>query len=278
MRRRHLARGPLGFLRHVADIVRKNELGLLATSMAFATVLAVMPLLAVSLSVFLFVEPLEPYLRDLEAIILEYLLSSPGSRIVSQVERTISQMRSSVMGGTGLVFLIGVAMKLLNDIDTAVQRVWGVRHRKHAVRSLLSYVAIIVLGPLLLALLIAVLSVDVLPYFGRIPTRIVAYLVLTATLFSVYHFVPRHPVKLKASLATTAGSAVLLAVVQRGYAWVTANVLNYNRIYGSLAVIPLFLIWVLLFWAVFLLGNATCAALTHRAEHARERPPRRRIP
>ncbi len=271
MKQRHLRRGLLGFVRHVVDIVRENELGLLATSMAFATVLAVMPLLAVSLSVFLFIEPLEPYLRALEQIMLQYLLSGPGNQLVTQVQDTISQMRSSVIGGAGLVFLVAVAMKLLNDVDTAVQRVWGVRDRRHAVRSLLSYLAIIVLGPVVLALLVAALSVDVLPYFGRIPTRVVAYLVLATILFAVYHFVPRHPVKFRASLVSTAGSVLLLALVQRGYGWITANVLNYNRIYGSLAVIPLFLIWVLLFWIVFLLGNAACAALTHRAEHAAER-------
>jgi membrane protein len=63
---------------------------------------------------------------------------------------------------------------------------------------------------------------------------------------------------------TSVGAVLMLAIVQYGYTWVTANVLNYNRIYGSLAVIPLFLIWILLFWIVFLLGAAACATVTQR--------------
>jgi membrane protein len=257
--RRHPGRT---FLRHLMTVIQENELGLLATSMAFTTVLSVIPLVAVSVSIFLFVEPLEPYLQQLESIILQYLLSGPGNELVTQVRDAIRQMRSSVLGGAGLILLVPLAMKLLSDIDTAVQRVWGSRGRQRGVRSFLSYIGILVLGPVALSLLIAALSVDVLPVFGRIPTRIIAYLILTLILFLVYQFVPRYHVRYRASLISSVSAVLLLGLVQYGYAWLTANVINYNRIYGSLAVIPLFLIWVLIFWIVFLLGAAACATVT----------------
>ena len=249
---------------NILHIIRENELGLLASSMAFATVLAVMPLVAVSMSIFLFVEPLEPYLQELEKLILRYLLSGPGNTLLSEVQGTIAQMRSSVVGGTGLIFLLVVSTKLLSDIDTAVQRVWGVRKKRSHVHSLLSYLGIIVIGPVVLALLVAVLSVDSIPGLPRIPSRILAYMVLAVVLYAVYQLVPQARVRISAALISSLASVALLAVVQYGYTWINANVLNYNRIYGSLAVLPLFLIWLLLFWIVFLLGNAACAAMTHR--------------
>jgi membrane protein len=255
--------------RSILEIIRKNELGLLASSMAFATVLAVMPLVAVSMSIFLFVEPLEPYLKELERLLLRYLLSGPGNTLLTEVQATIAQMRSSVVGGTGLVFLLAASTKLISDIDTAVQRVWGVKKDRPRVHSLLYYLGVIVLGPVALAVVIAVLSVDVVPGLTRIPSRVVAYIVLVMSLYAVYQLVPRARVRVSAALIASAGSVVLLAGVQYGYGWITSNVLNYNRIYGSLAVFPLFLIWLLLFWIVFLLGNAACAAMTHRLDAPR---------
>jgi len=258
------------FFMHLLRLIRDNELGLLATSMAFATVLSVMPLIAVSLSVFLFIEPLEPYLQQLEALMLRYLLSGPGNALLEDLRETISQMRSSVVGSAGLVFLLVVATKLLRDVDTAVQRVWGERRHPRTIRSFLSYLGILILGPLALAGLVAALSMPVIPYLGRIPTRVIAYLVVLTILYPVYQFVPRQRVRVRAAFFSAVGSVALLALVQGGYGWITANVLNYNRVYGSLAVLPLFLIWILLFWIVFLLGNAFCATLTHRMERSRE--------
>jgi membrane protein len=60
--------------------------------------------------------------------------------------------------------------------------------------------------------------------------------------------------------------SIALMAAQRGYQLYTSKVLTYNKIYGSLAAVPIILFWIYILWALVLFGAALSSAVHRRLE------------
>jgi membrane protein len=85
----------------------------------------------------------------------------------------------------------------------------------------------------------------------------------------LYLLMPSRRVPLKPAFIGGLFAALAFEVAKRGFALYIARVPTYEIIYGALATLPLFLLWVYLSWVIVLVGAAVTATLT-------EGPPRRR--
>jgi membrane protein len=92
-------------------------------------------------------------------------------------------------------------------------------------------------------------------------------LAIAPTLFEVaafmlmYVVVPNHRVRWRHALIGSVVAAILFEVAKRGFAWFVLSFATYRVIYGALAVLPMFLVWIYLSWMVVLLGAVVTAAL-----------------
>jgi membrane protein len=89
-------------------------------------------------------------------------------------------------------------------------------------------------------------------------------LFLWAFLFVLYKFIPEVRVKSWVAALSAAVSGVALFVLQKTFLWVSLRVFSQNKIYGSLASFPIFLLWLLAVWYVVLLGVSLCAFLQQK--------------
>ena len=64
-------------------------------------------------------------------------------------------------------------------------------------------------------------------------------------------------------------AAIAFEAAKRGFAVYIVNVPTYEIVYGTLAVLPLFLVWIYVSWMIVLVGASIVATLA-------EGPPRRR--
>jgi membrane protein len=81
-------------------------------------------------------------------------------------------------------------------------------------------------------------------------------------LFAMYMLVPNHRVSWRHAAVGALLSALLFAFAKWAFTAYVSNVPSYRQIYGQLAVVPIFLIWIYLSWAIVLLGASIAASLS----------------
>jgi membrane protein len=263
----------IGILKRAATIAvetyrqfRVSDVQILAGNLAFVTVISLVPLLAVSLSVFSAYGGFDSLLKKIEPFILQNLVEASGAELSKAIRRSVHRVHSGALGAAGVVGLFLASTKLFNDMETAVQRVWRIRTRRPIALRLLLYWLIMFLGPLVLAFTLGVLGSRDLGLVQILPQSALAVALAFLTLVVIYKFVPARIVSWQAAFTGAVFASTGIALAQAFYAEITRNVLRYNKIYGSLASFPIFLIWLLVLWWIFLVGVALSAVIQNRRD------------
>jgi membrane protein len=85
--------------------------------------------------------------------------------------------------------------------------------------------------------------------------RYVPYLLILILYTLIYVLIPNTRVKLRSGVYAGIVASICFSLIQWGYIHFQIGISRYNAIYGSLAALPLLLIWLQLSW-VILLGGA----------------------
>jgi membrane protein len=242
----------------------RRDLTLLAASLAFSSVLAVVPLLAVSLSVFNAFGGFETILPTLKSFLFQNLTGTTSAQVTQFLERSVQRIHSGALGLTGAVTLLFIATKLFHDVERAIQRVFESKPTRSLWVRVLVYWGIIFLGPVLLAVALGVLGSKDLALLRALPAALLASLLFFSVLLLVYRYVPQSQVSWRAAFWAALFGTLALLVLQQGFGWASKQLMSYNRIYGSLAAFPLFLIWIQAMWWICLSAGAVAVVVERR--------------
>lgn len=251
----------LRLLRDVVRFMREADMQIMASSLAFATMISFVPLLAVSLSVFTAYGGLEPLLFKIEAFVLDNVVEATSAAFETAIRKSVARAHSGVLGFWGIAGLLLSSTKLFHDIETAVQRVWQIKDHHFFAPKLLVYWLLMFAGPLLVAAALGVVGSKDVGLLEVLPHGLIALAFAFIGLFCVYKWVPACRVKTSAALISALTAAVSMGIAKSFYATVMVQMLRYSRLYGSLASVPIFLIWLFVLWWICLAGVALCAAL-----------------
>lgn len=249
---------------------RAGELRLaqVAGSLTFTTVLALVPLLAVALSIFTMFPMFEELRKSLEKNLLRELLPDQYAAILLRYLNDFAS-KAARLTAFGLVLLIFAAMAMIATVDRVLNEIWHVRQQRPFAQRILVYWALITLGPLVIGASLAVTSYVVslsAVRLQQVPGLLRAALdyfplVLSGCAYSaLYVFVPNRRVEWKDALVGGFAAAIAGDLIRDGFAaYIRTGVVT--TVYGAFAAVPLFLIWVFLAWLVILLGAAIAATI-----------------
>ena len=264
-RRRHRA---ADILRFTLDFANRRKLTRVASSLTFTTVLAIVPMLAVVLSLFTAFPLFAEFRLALENFLTESLL--PPS-VSDTIMRYLNQFAAQASGLTAIggAFLVVTSISLIMTIDQAFNEIWTVARQRPMRQRLLVYWAIISLGPILMGASLwasSILARESLGYIGDLPEGLGLLLNLVPLLMSVlgftalFMFVPNCRVLWRDAALGGLGTALVLAIMKAAFTAYLTRFPSYTVIYGAFATLPIFLLWIYLSWLVVLMG-ATIASL-----------------
>lgn len=250
---------------------RANEQRLpqIAASLTYTTVLAIVPLLAVVLSLF----TAFPLFGKFKLALENFLATSLMPPAVSDnVMAYLNQFAAKASGLTavGTAFLVVVSIMLIMTIDGVLNDIWSVQNRRPLRQRMLVYWAIISLGPIFAGASLwatTVLTQQSLGLVGEMSTGM-SVLLSVAPVFStglgfaaLFVYVPNRAVYWRDALVGGMGTAIVLAVMKWGFALYISHFPSYTVIYGAFATLPIFLLWIYLSWLGILLGATVAATL-----------------
>lgn len=248
----------------VGEGITRGNLALRASAMTFTTLVTLVPALIIGFSVFRAFGGLPDFETRLEHLLYENVMPGQRDEVRQWLAGFIGTVRSGAFKGAGLVLLAGGTFNLLNSIEGAFNDIWGVRRGRSLFHRLSTYVTIIVLTPLLLGVSLSMTaslesSEFVARWFGdpavaRVGFRMLSVLSTGIAFTMLYLVMPNTKVRLRAAFPAGLTAAILWEFSKLGYAAYLKSATMVTTVYGSLAAIPLFLIWIHLTWVVVLFG------------------------
>jgi membrane protein len=255
------------FLKLLFERFIETRCALVAGSLTFTTLVAIVPLLAVTLAVFSHFPAFALLGQGLSEFLLENLLPETAGRIIAAYALEFTQKAGNLtLIGSGV--LIATALSLMLTIDGVLNTIWGVRRPRPLIARLSIYWVVLTLGPLLLGGSLAATSylvsaslglVNDPPWLRVITARTVPVLLLGLLFAFLYFSIPNRRVNAWHALIGGIAAALGFMAMQRALGIYFARFPTYTLIYGTFATLPIFLLWMYLSWVVILLGAVLAA-------------------
>lgn len=265
-RQRPTRRKGAGRLATIVRRFRSENMMQTSAALAFTTLLALVPLVAVVLSVAEAVPYLDVLLMRLEGLIQEALLPAGTGKAISGNIIRFSH-RAQQLTAAGLIFLGATALILMHTIERAFNHVWQVKPRPVLLRLRL-YLAAVLVWPFILAAVASVSyfaltrSLGLLDDSGMMrgmALKLLSVGLIAFALSLLYVAVPNAAVDRRGATLGGIFAALAFAAMQRAFEAYLAAVPVLKSIYGAFAALPVFLVWLQMSWAVVLAGGLIAA-------------------
>lgn len=251
-------------MRKISKSLLKNlfstDISRLASNLTYVSLLAIFPFIALilglskgfSLDVIL-VDKIKNTIPETENIL---------SHILKIAENLVKSLNSSLLSGLGIIVIMWSVVNLLMLLEESFNDIWHVKNSREFSRKVINYIAIIFLIPIVTVIFIGT-SDKILELTSRIATfgsftiflvKFLKFILIFSLFTTMYYIIPNTKVSFKASSISSLMVILFLYIFSMFYTIIQVSISKYNAIYGSLAFVPLFLIWVKFLWLVILIG------------------------
>jgi membrane protein len=265
----------VSFVRRVVE--RLSGIGLFRTagSLAFTTLLGLVPLFTVA---FTFVSRLPLFDRSqqtLEAFLLRFFL--PGGAAVIHGYLAEFSAKAADLKGIATVFVIITAVLLVAEVESEINAIWGVTAPRSLARRMFIYALGLTAGPAFIGAAVYFMNWLIDESVALVPIRSqtlalfvqpVALVAETGVFCFIYGFVPAQRVPFRVALAGGLLAGIAFEIAKYGFRFYMRHFPSYEAVYGALATLPLFLLWLYLSWVIVLAGAAVTATLAEGRRRA----------
>jgi membrane protein len=190
-------------------------------------------------------------------------------RIVDFAHALLENVKGGFIAGVGLLILFYTIIKILSNIENALNDIWGIKKPRSLSRKITDYLSVMLIGPVLffmsstLTVFISssvqhvVEETSVLKMVSPGISFLLQFLPYVSLwfLFSfVYIFIPNTKIKWSSGILGGVIAGTLYHIFQFFYISLQIGVAKYNAIYGGFAALPLFFIWMQTGWLIVLFG------------------------
>lgn len=252
----------------------KRKIAFQATALAFRTILALVPMLAVALFV----------LGHLgyDGMLISYLEEtlpneSLSNLLLGAANNLVRTSTSDLFGFISTFSFFWIIIWLMLQVVTVFDNVWGNIRKRSMLKNLVSIFLLLIFGPLVILIFIAgaLFMGQIMDYIIPGESALKTFLnwfslgALIVLIFTfVYKFIPSAKVRLRYAFRAALFSGIAFTLLQYMYFGTQFFLTGQSAVYGYLAALPLFMVWLNLGWTVILLGAELTYALqvVHRRD------------
>ncbi len=231
-----------------------------AAALTYFTMLSIIPIFAIAFAVarnFGFEDVLHRFINnnmeDQEEVM---------KWVTGMVDELLSETKEGVIAGIGGVILFWSVIQVLNNIEASFNDIWQIRKPRSFMRKFSDYLAIMILSPFAIGLsgsfMVKIQSaaneIELLrPLMSQL-IKSVPYVSIWILFTIVYIVMPNTKVKFKYAVIAGIIAGTIALVFQSLYQGLQLGVLRWGTLYGTIAFIPLFLMWLQITWLIVLMG------------------------
>ncbi|MBD7955470.1 YihY family inner membrane protein [Stenotrophomonas sp. Sa5BUN4] len=239
-----------------------------AAALAYTTVFALVPLAIVVFGVLSAFPVFDRWSDQLS----DYVFSNFVPSAARAAEGYLRQFSASAgqLTAAGFIALVISLLITLNSVEETFNQIWRVGSSRPKLTRFLVYWTVLTLGAMLAAASLAVSArVFALPLFGTqegrwladFSLRLAPVLIEFVCITLVYRVVPHHTVKWKHAVPGAILAAILLELVKWGIGAYLGSFQSYQKLYGTVAFVPILLLWIYLCWVAVLLGASLASSM-----------------
>jgi len=258
----------LRVLRYPYAILRdlsRGQINLYAMGLVYATLLSLVPLIAFAFAV---LKAFGAH-RELQPIIYEFFkpVGASAGELTQRVMDFADRVSTGIVGSLGLALLLWTLLGTIKKVEDSFNFVWRVEHARSFARRVTEYVALLIVGPIVIVSFIALAhnALDTatagfgryMPFWDRltaIALVVSPYVMVTAIFTAVYMFVPNTKVKWLPAAVGGVTAGVLWAAVGKVFTALVVYSTRLTIVYAGFAIIVAALLWTYFGWLILLVG------------------------
>ena len=260
---------PFRLLVRVPTRFQSERLAQTAASLSFATLLGLVPMIAVAAVLIDHLPFADGARRALQKFLLANLLPERAGGVIA---RYVGQFAERALGGTliSVGVLAATALMQMLTIEHAFNQIWQVRAARPFFRRLAMHLLALLLGPLVFGGSLAAITFLASVSLGLVAEplwldtvifQVLPPLFMAALFGLIYWAVPNRPVAPRHAVIGGLLASASFVAMQRLFGLYVASITTYAATYGAFAAIPIFLAWLYASWTVILLGALVTAEL-----------------
>ena len=234
-----------------------------AASLAFNTILCLVPLSAVALFLLKTFGIVENEKSALIAALDNFLPNYGADEIVSGISEFTNRNLTGLGVGGFLLFLV-VSLILFMSVEEHFNDIWGSRRHLPLMQAFQKYsifYVFLLIGPLLIWIVFSTVSFWVYAY-------IFPWILVYCLFLFMYIAFPNTSVKWHTALIGACVAGTLFQIARIGFGHYFAFVWqNYSEVYGTLAMLIILAIWIYATWIVILLGAEVTNLVQYSNRH-----------
>lgn len=253
----------------VAQKFRSDRLLRHASALAFSSLLALAPMMAIGFAMLSLFAGFGQFSQEFENFIYQFLVPAAGNEVREYIQQFAGQAGKLTV--IGLVLFLFTALLLLNTIEESFNDIWGVGKGRSLAQRLTVYWSLVSLGPLLMGASLTIstylLSDAVLQSSGlsgqaqAFGLKLLPFMFELLAFTLLYLVMPNVRVSLMHGLTGALVATLLFELTKSMFGLYILHFNSYQVVYGALSTLPIFLIWIYLSWVVALIGAEVVSVL-----------------
>jgi membrane protein len=240
-----------------------------AGALSYTTVFALVPLSMVVFGVLSAFPVFDQWSDSLTNYIFTNFVPSAARKVEDYLKGFTAN--TGQLTTAGVIALVTSLLITLFSVEGTFNRIWRVKTARPKFSRFLVYWTVLTLGALVAATSLALSSqLFALAVFSTVPGRLLEALMMRLApmaiellaFTAIFRVVPHRTVKWRHAAAGAVLSVLLFEMVKWGIGLYIGSFGAYQKIYGPLAFVPIFLLWTYLGWVSILLGASFASSMS----------------